>query len=179
MREIWKLAWKLLAIAAVAGLALGIVNAVTKEPIEEQTRLAADAARKSVLSVADTFTLCNENVDGCREVYEATASGELVGYTALVATKEGYGNEIEVTVGVALDGSISGISVGGPNFSETAGLGAKSKEPAFRDQFVGLVAPVTLGQDVDAITSATKTSRAVTNAVNVACTYIQTLIREG
>lgn len=176
MRDIVNLAWKLLLIAAVAGLALGIVNGITVEPIAEQMRLKADTARKTVLPLADTFTLESENTGGCVEAYVGTNGGEPVGYTAVVATKEGYGNEFEVTVGITLDGKISGISIGGANFSETPGLGARVKEAFFTEQFEGLTAPLTLGTDVDAITSATRSSRAVTNAVNTACEYLQTLL---
>ncbi len=176
MRSIVNLAWKLLLIAAVAGLALGVVNAFTVDPIAEQTRIKANAARKSVLPEADSFTLYSENTGGCLETYAGMKGDETVGYTAVVATKEGYGNEFEVTVGMTLDGRISGISIGGANFSETPGLGARIKEPAFTDQFQGLTAPVTLGTDIDAVTSATRSSRAATNAVNIACEYLKSLL---
>ncbi len=176
MRNIVNLAWKLLLIAAVAGLALGVVNAFTVEPIAEQTRIKANAARASVLPEADAFALYSENTGGCLEAYVGTSGGETVGYTAVVATKEGYGNEFEVTVGMTLDGKISGISIGGANFSETPGLGARIKEADFTEQFRGLAAPLTLGTDIDAVTSATRSSRAATNAVNAACEYLKTLL---
>ena len=52
MREILKLGGKLLLLTAVAGLALGLTNAITKGPIEEQAVAAANAARQTVLGVA-------------------------------------------------------------------------------------------------------------------------------
>ena len=55
MREILKLGGKLLLLTAVAGLALGLTNAITKGPIAEQAIAAANAARKAVLSDAATF----------------------------------------------------------------------------------------------------------------------------
>ena len=98
------------------------------------------------------------------------ASGALVGKTGTIVTK-GYGGEIEITVGVDLSGVVTGVSVGGSSFSETAGLGARAKEAWFGQQYIGKVTPIALvkdGGDIDAITSATITSRAVTNAVNAA-----------
>lgn len=175
MHDITSLGWKLLAIAAVAGLALGLTNAVTKGPIAEQQVAEATAARQAVLPEADTFTIYadeNATVDEAYVGYDA--AGATVGMTAKI-TANGYGGEIEVTVGLALDGTITGVNVGGANFSETAGLGARTKEPAFREQFAGQSWPVALTKDggqIDAVTSATISSTAVTNAVNDACAYL-------
>ena len=87
-------------------------------------------------------------------------------------TVTGFGGPIEVTVGVDTHGTVTGLSVGGSSFAETAGLGAKAKEPAFTDQFVGKTAPLTLKVDVDAISGATITSRAVTDGVNTAAAAV-------
>ena len=75
----------------------------------------------------------------------------------------------------ALDASgvIRGIRVGGSDFKETEGLGAKAKEPAFTEQFAGQTAPVTLGQEIDALSGATVTSQAVVDAVNLAFSRLQ------
>ena len=102
---------------------------------------------------------------------------------AVIATK-GFGGEVEVTVGVNAQGTVTGISVGGANFSETAGLGAKSKDAAFTDQFKNREVPLKVikaggekaENTVDAITSATITSNAVTGAVNQAGEYVKTLL---
>lgn len=177
MREIWKLAWKLLLIAAIAGLALGATNELTKGPIAEQVTLAADEARREVLPAADSFELVSEGTDGCDSIYKGMKGGENVGMTAQV-TVQGYGGKIEVTVGCGNDGVITGVSVGGASFSETAGLGAKTKDAAFRQQYIGQSGPgITVDKagknaDIDAVSGATISSTAVTNAVNTACTAI-------
>ena len=91
---------------------------------------SADEARRAVLPAATDFeemAVDNDDIDYC---YKGLANGETIGYTAQITVK-GYGGEIEVVVGVDNDGVITGINVGGANFSETAGLGAKTKEPAF------------------------------------------------
>lgn len=164
-------AWLALCIIALAaGLLLGVTNGATAEQIEEQTRMAADAARKSVLPQAMAFVEqpAGEGVDNC---YLGSANDAPVGFTAQVTAK-GYGGPIEVTVGVSVDGIVTGVSVGGPKFSETAGLGAKAKEPAFYEQFAGLTPPAMKGGNVDAITGATITTEAVIGAVNTAVEFI-------
>lgn len=164
MREIINLCWRLLVIALIAGLALGVVHAVTEEPIAEQAKLAAEAARRDVLPVADRF----EQNEGSDIYLGFDASGSLVGYVATGVCK-GFGGEIEVTVGVGPNGVIQGISVGGSNFSETAGLGAKTKDAAWREQFIGQSDSVAITKDggqIDAIASATISSRAVADEVD-------------
>ncbi len=102
-------------------------------------------------------------------VYQGTnAEGKAVGYVS-VGTVTGFGGPVEITVGLDNDTTLTGIRVGGASFSETAGLGAKSKEPAFYEQFAGKSYPVDLsknGGEIDAITAATITSSAVVRGVN-------------
>ena len=168
MRKVMILGLKLFLLAAVAGLALGLTNMVTAGAIEEQQIKAAQAARKTVLPAAETFTKAAAP-EGMKDAFAGyDASGALVGKTGTIVTK-GYGGEIEITVGIDGNGAVTGVSVGGASFAETAGLGARSKEPWFMEQFIGKVSPIAIvkdGGEVDAITSATITSRAVTNAVD-------------
>ena len=168
MRKVLILGLKLFLLAAVAGLALGVTNMVTAGPIAQQAILAAEAARTAVLPAASSFTKAEEPV-GLQDAYAGfDASGAYVGATGTILTK-GYGGEIEITVGIDKDGVLTGVSVGGSSFSETAGLGARAKEPWFMEQYIGKSAPIMLtkdGGEIDAITSATITSRAVTKAVN-------------
>lgn len=175
MHEIVKLGWKLLLLAAVAGLALGITNAVTEGPIEQQRIAEANAARQAVLAGAVSFELVSGEQDGMDEIYcGLNAAGETVGYTAKCTT-QGYGGPIEVTVGMGIDGTIAGVKIGGTDFAETAGLGARVKEDWFGAQFAGLTAPVALARDggqIDAVSSATISSSAVTKAVDAACTAL-------
>jgi Na+-translocating ferredoxin:NAD+ oxidoreductase subunit G len=156
----------LTVITLCAALLLALTNAVTLGPIAEASAKAADEARRAVLADADAFEELTH--DGTVDsLYRGLKNGETVGYTATV-TVTGYGGPIEVTVGVDQGGTLTGLNVGGTKFAETAGLGAKAKEPAFTEQFVGKQTPVTLKQDVDAISGATITSTAVTKGVNTA-----------
>ncbi len=170
MRKILILGLKLFVIAAAAGLALGFTNKVTAGPILVQEAQAADAARRAVLPAAETFTALETPQDLKAAYAGYDENGALAGMTGTIVTK-GYGGEIEITVGVDLTGAVTGVSVGGSAFSETAGLGARAKEAGFGNRYVGKTPPIRLnkdGGDIDAITSATITSRAVTNAVNAA-----------
>ena len=55
MRKTWTLVWKLLLIAAVAGVALAVTNQITKGPIEEGKIAAANEARRGVMPEAEEF----------------------------------------------------------------------------------------------------------------------------
>ncbi|MBQ4075666.1 MAG: FMN-binding protein, partial [Clostridia bacterium] len=122
-------------------------------------------------------------VDWCYAGYQGE---EVVGYVAQ-ATVQGFGGPVEVVVGVDTNLTLTGISVGGGNFSETAGLGAKAKDSAFTDQFIGKVLPVSVikaggkatESTVDAITSATITSNAVAGAVNTAANHAKGILFPG
>ena len=168
-------AWLALCIIAlVAGLLLGVTNAMTKQQIEEQTLAAADAARKGVLPAAGEFTEAPVEADSpVDNSYVGMSGTEEVGYTAQ-ATVKGYGGEIEVTVGMDKSGVITGINVGGASFAETAGLGSKAKEPKFTEQFQGITPPAVSGENIDGITGATITTGAVVAGVNRAADYIAT-----
>ncbi|HWQ57538.1 MAG TPA: RnfABCDGE type electron transport complex subunit G [Clostridia bacterium] len=179
-----KPAWLILGvICLVAGLALGLTNAFTQDAIRRQSAADEDKARAAVMPQADAFEELavpeNTAVDGVSilSCYAAFSKGEACGWV-VKASAQGYGGPIEVTLGVGLDGVVTGINCGGASFAETAGLGAKVKEGDFTHQFAGMSAPVRVtkdGGEVDAVTSATISSRAVCDAVNAACEYAGTL----
>ena len=168
-------AWAvLLLITLCAGLALGGTFELTRDAIAAQQTAAAENARRAGLPQADTFEAivpdAGLGLDWC---YAGKKDGEIVGYAAQI-TVQGFGGEIEVVAGVDTAQTIRGVTVGGGSFSETPGLGAKAKESAFTDAFIGKQAQlrvVRAGEaaddaSIDAITSATITSRAVVGAVN-------------
>lgn len=83
---------------------------------------------------------------------------------------KGYGGAIEVMTGIRPDGTVSGVTI--LSMSETPGLGAKTKESSFLRQYTGANAPdLAVNKDggtVNAVSGATISSRAVTEAVNSA-----------
>ena len=181
-------AWAvLLAITLIAGVALGLINGVTQGPIAEQERQKAEKTRQVLVAGADAFSALEapeaSGTPRILEIYEGSKASAPEGYVVTVLNK-GFGGEVEVTAGFDKAAVLTGISVGGANFSETAGLGAKSKDASFTDQFKGKQTPLRVikaggtpaDNTVDAITAATITSNAVTNAVNLAGEYIREML---
>lgn len=197
MKEMMKNTGILLVITVIAGLLLGIVYQVTKAPIAEQEAKAKQEACQEVFADAASFGMigvealpagwneegyAQESVD---EVMEAKdASGELLGYVITVTTKEGYGGDIQFSIGVRLDGTVNGMSI--LSISETAGLGMQA-EDVLKPQFAGKQAEkfeytkngAASDNQIDAISGATITTNAVTNGVNAGLYYFQTVLGGG
>lgn len=182
MKNIIVITLKLLIITVIAGVILGVVNAVTTEPIAQQALKEATEARQSVFPEAVDFVELDvqipEEYSIIQSVYEALdADGNSIGITAAVITK-GYNSGLNLTVGVGADGVIKGVMVG--SNSETAGLGAKASQPEFQSQFTDKPydQPLTVVKsspssdyDIQAISSATITSNGVTDAVNTVTAF--------
>ncbi len=96
----------------------------------------------------------------------------IIGYVAVAGAK-GYGGNVQIMIGVNLDLEITGIEI--LSQSETAGLGANCENESWLAQFIGKSGTLAVskdGGDIDAITAATITSRAVTSAVNKALAQV-------
>ncbi|MBP3702842.1 MAG: RnfABCDGE type electron transport complex subunit G [Lachnospiraceae bacterium] len=180
------------AITLVAGLLLGGVYMLTKEPIEKAVLEAKTASYKIVMPEAGSFDTSEElsaklkaaKTDGCEfnEIVVAKAEdGSEMGYAVLVTSKEGYGGDIQFSIGVDKEGTITGVEV--ISMSETAGLGAKCTEDEFKGQFKGikgnevkLVKGEAGGEnEISAISGATITSTAITKAANEVLRFISGL----
>ena len=104
------------------------------------------------------------------------ASGTVLGYVLTVTTHEGYGGDIQFTVGVRNDGTLNGISL--LSISETAGLGMQAGD-VLVPQFADKNAYPYVYNEIDAISGATITTNAVTNGVNAGVYYFQTMLQQG
>ena len=163
-----RLAVTLLIIAGVMAAALAGVNAITKPLIEQLNYEKTQKAVSAVLEGGGEEVTDFPAMDMVSKVYK----GEN-GY-AVEVTPSGFDNTITMMVGVDNEGNVTGISI--ISHTETAGLGAVAAATtaageAFRAQFVGLNGTVSVTKDggqVEAITSATITSRAVCDGVNAA-----------
>ncbi len=165
----------LTVIALVAAVALATTNLITEKPIAEQNLGENQQALKAMFPEADEFAEVSPGESsGVDFVYEVRQSGQIIGY-AVKETVQGYGGSIEVLTGMETGGILRGISVGGPDFKETEGLGARAKEPEFTDQFAGKTPPLKLGETIDGISGATITSRAVVDGVNQGVQKVQSL----
>lgn len=130
--------------------------------------------------VGKTFPLSQESVDGIsgatittKAVIEAANQAfesknvVLPEGTTYLGEADGFAGPVAVTVSVKDDGTISALKIGDDRFAETDGYGAAALEADFAAQFVGKSVPVSL-EDIDAISGATMTSKAVVDAINTA-----------
>ena len=172
-----RLAGTLFLITAIVAACLAGVNAVTAPVIAELNAAKTQQAIETVLpggfdsmveDYADTTGLVSKVYKGAN------------GY-ALEVLPGGFDNVITMMVGVDFDGNVLGISI--VKHTETAGLGAvaaasTSAGESFRGQFVGQSGSVSVTKDggqIDAITGATITSRAVCVGVQAALDCVANL----
>lgn len=201
MNKLIKDALILTLITLIAGVALGAVYEITKEPIakaEEDTRQSAyralfeDAAsfaeedgfdREAVTKAVTTallkkalnnFAEGDLQLDSC--IIASDSSDKDMGMIITVTSHKGYNGDITLSVGIGKDGTLKGYQI--TSIGDTPGLGMKATEEKFSSQFKGVdsegktVTKTTPGEDeIEAISGATITSRAVTNAVNAAIEY--------
>ncbi|MCR4585162.1 MAG: RnfABCDGE type electron transport complex subunit G [Lachnospiraceae bacterium] len=183
----------LFLITAVAGVLLAFVNEMTKDPIARQKEEAVKAACSAVFPDADEFNLTEPKADTSQwsskyvkdqidAVYEARKDGELCGYVINVCNKEGYGGAIRFSMGVYSDGKLGGVSI--LETSETPGLGLNAQEvlvPQFKDRkaesFVYVKGGAAADNEIDAISSATITTRAFVGGVNAGLDYFRMYLR--
>jgi electron transport complex protein RnfG len=193
MKEILKPGAVLLIICVIAAFALGMVNELTADRIADQRAAKNEVAKQAVLPTAASFTDLDEDalatvvadyapVTG---VYIGVdASGATVGYV-FKSTPSGFGGPVEVITGIDMEGNITGLRIG--SHSETPGLGAKSVEPAFYEQFAGKSADTYVGvsktsaegNDIQAITGATISSSAIVSGVNASIDAYHMLVEGG
>lgn len=188
----------LFAITLVAGLLLGFVYDVTKEPIAQQKAKAKAEACKNVFAAAETFEpMLNEdgptayfmagkdsNVDINEVMRALDSAGQLMGYVITVTDHEGYGGDIQFSMGVTLDGTLNGISL--LSISETAGLGMKAGDvlvPQFANKKVESFTYTKSGSmndsEIDTISGATITTNAIVNGVNSGLLFFNSVLTES
>lgn len=195
MKEMLKNTGILLAITVIAGFVLGAVYQITKEPIALAEQAAAIAAYQEVFADAADFSELDVNEDALVQggitgsdidnVFEALGSdGSLLGYVLVVTNHEGYGGDIQFSLGVKIDGMTNGISI--LSIAETPGLGMEA-ESVLKPQYAGknvaqfsvTKTGATTDEQIDAISGATITSNAVTNGVNAGLYYFQNVLGGG
>ena len=169
VKYVLRLALTLFIITAVVAACLAAVNGVTKPRIEAAKAAKTQQAIEAVLpGGGEEVTGYTDETGTVSKVY-----GSDTGY-AVEVSPSGFGGPITMMVGVSKDGQVLGISL--VSQTETAGLGAvaAAKTTAgeqFRGQYTGKTGTLAVtkdGGDIDAITGATITSRAVTSGVNAA-----------
>lgn len=182
-------------ITVIAGILLGLVYEVTKEPIAKEQQRAKEEAYAKVFTDAGSFEEISVNKKETEEELKGQGwdasidealkvldkSGNPVGYVLTVTEHEGYGGDIRFAMGVTADGTLNGISF--LSIGETAGLGMKATEEEFKNQFsakrvesfVYTKNGASAENEIDALSGATITTNAVTNGVNAGLYFIRTL----
>jgi len=182
LKDIVKPAVVLFIICFAVSAALALTYSATREKIAERASIDAENAKREVLQKARSFKAVdiNELVKGnsqsdiVREAYVGLNGSKVEGYVFSTVTK-GYGGDINIIVGVDMDGRVTGVKVG--DNKETPGLGTKASEKPFLSQLVDIIptgefvivkTKKTKPEEVEAISGATITSRAVVKAVQAA-----------
>ena len=186
----------IMIITVIAGFALAYVYKITKDPIAVTEQKAKEEAYKAVFDDADSFDSYadfdadaaakilsdagyNADID---EIVEAKGSdGSVLGYVVTVTSHEAYSGDLQLAMGVSADGTTNGISF--LSLSETAGLGMEADTDSFKSQFSGkkvdkfqyTKSGATVDEEIDALSGATITTNAVTNAVNAGLEYVKSI----
>lgn len=191
----------LTAFTLVLGFILGVVHEVTKDPIANAQKATEEAAYKVVFEEADSFeAYADFDAAKAAEIIAASeypddeimgvntaldASGSPLGYVITVTSHEGSQADITFSVGIQNDGTLKGYSI--TVISETPGLGVLVQEKDFSSQFenkaeesytVVKSAPAA-DNEIESITGATISSRAVANGVNACLVYFRTALQGG
>jgi electron transport complex protein RnfG len=179
MKDMMKITVSLVVIFIAAALIMGITYKFTspvrfyaekKEKEEALKALAPEA--KDPIAAAGTWTVHGKSF----EYYAATTDGRPVAYIAATAGK-GYSSYISMLVSLNKDLQVREIKI--LHHGETPGLGDQVEEKSFLGQFTGKALPQIVlvktetKENIQAISGATISSRAVTNGVKDA---VQTLV---
>lgn len=183
MRESTKMVLVLMIVAMLSGGILSVVNSLTYGPIQDNLARGLHESIFKVLPNAEsvrviegrlqsfeddssTLRAVEDSDDAPLLIYQGIdANGNVVGYT-YVSEAAGYGGLVKVMVGVDhLSDTILGITI--VEHVETPGIGTRIEENSFHNQFIGKNAndPIMIGNDIDNLTGATVSARAVTEAV--------------
>jgi len=168
----------LFIVTLVASTALAYVYELTKEPIAAAKLAKKLEAIDAVVPeydnqpVEDMFKVAAGDGLDSLEFYPAKKEGQVVGTAVRSFTNTGYNGLVVLMVGILPDGTIKDIEV--VQHKETPGLGTKMESPKFKDQFKNMdPSQVAIkvkkdGGDIDAITAATISSRAFSEATQLA-----------
>ncbi|RLB44144.1 MAG: electron transporter RnfG [Deltaproteobacteria bacterium] len=179
MRELFRMVFVLTAICAGSALVLAYANKATKPAREYQLlKYVQGPSVKKVLKGYDNdpirdvieISIGKDEKGHSIKIFPAKKDGKIIGI-AYSSSAQGYHGQIEVMVGIDMNGTITGISI--MRHSETPGLGARVVEPAFTNQFAGLKLSgqlnlSTRGGKIDGVSGATFSSQGVVSAVRKA-----------
>lgn len=178
MNKIIKDTLRLVSITLIAGVLLSFVYQLTKDTIEAAKAEELRQSYREAFPAASSFEEVNAedaSLNGGNTLnsalYAKDESGNSIGCVLSITTPNGYGGDIVLTMGVDSSGTITGVKV--TSMSETSGLGANCQNAEWIAQYSGISGTVDFTKtgkskpnEIDAISGATITTRAVTSAVN-------------
>lgn len=177
MKDTFKMGATLAIFCGVAAASLQVVYSKTKPIIDENVRLSAIEKRQEVMPEAASFDEVEiETTNLVKKVFAAKdESGKTIAYVMEI-TPKGFGGEIKITISLMPNGNISNVAIKKLDQQETPGLGARIVESSFRELFRGKSGKALKlkkdGGEIDAITSATISSRAVSEGIKGAWDWL-------
>jgi electron transport complex protein RnfG len=170
MREMIKITLGLIAIFITAGIIMGLTYKVTSPIRYQAEKREKEEALKLMAREADTVAPVGtwKNHDKTFEYYEAKAGRKTVAHISSTAGK-GYSSYIQMLVALDTDLRVRDVRILG--HGETPGLGDQVEDPDFLGQFKGkslqqiVLIKGETKENIQAISGATISSRAVTNGV--------------
>ena len=169
MKDTLKMGATLAIFCGVAAASLQVVYSMTQPIIDENLRVSSIKKRQEAKTF-DEVTI--EGTDLVRRVFAGKdETGKTIGYVLEIAPR-GFGGEIMATLGLSPDGRIMNVAINKLDQHETPGLGARIVNPEFRESFQGKSGDALKlkkdGGEIDALTSATISSRAVSGGIHEA-----------
>ena len=163
MRKIWMpiavLALAVVLLLGVNGLTLGLRGDIAAKELQAKMELLLPGSTNFEI---EEYTGDDSNIS---VVYK----GE-TGYVVGTVT-QGYAGPICMLIGVSSDGYVTGLQV--RQMQETPGLGGEAlTDWRFMMQFLKTEGDATVGENIDALSGATVTSKAIARSVNSAVAYV-------
>lgn len=169
IKEVLKPTITLFVICLVITLLLAATNLMTRNKIAEMNQQSEAAFRQLVLPGAASFENSKD------KTYAVGKKGSDISGYVFTAKAKSYGGDMNVMTGIDKNGKVTGVVI--LSISDTPGLGLNAQKDSFRDQYKQAVpengfeviksGPAKSGQ-IEAMTGATITSKAVTKCVNQA-----------
>lgn len=200
-KKIVKDALILTAFTLVLGFVLGLVYEITKDPIAEAKEAAAQAAYQEVFPDARHFEAMEgfdkeaatkivtdagfaDEISDVQAAYDSEG-GQVLGYVITVTAKDASQANITFSVGIRNDGTINGYSI--TDIAETPGLGMHVEDEDFIakfqnkkvDAFTVVKATPASDSEIESISGATITTKAIANGVNACIVYFQNELAGG
>ncbi len=190
IKKIIKDALALVAITVVAGVCLSFVHELTEPTIEAAEAEERTASYREVFPEAADFISPEEALSGATSIdgvtigealFAVDSDGNVIGCVISSTSANGYVGNVTLSVGVDLENTVTGMKV--TSMSESPGFGSHCQDEDFQAQFKGVSGEVTYVSDgktqpneIDMISGATFTTRAVTEAVNGALESARSLL---